>query len=80
MEVGEDYEKTGTKPTSVMNRKERKDGEEGRKVQERRRAILNIHRRGSKRKKAVSLTNFRRYSMKDVGWCRRLRKPRSPLS
>lgn len=56
-----------------MERREEKYRRKGR-------AILNINRRGSKRKKVVSLTNFRRYSMKDVGWCRRLRKPCSPLS
>lgn len=82
MEVGEEHEKTGTKPTTVIYRKVRKDGEEGRKIQDKReRYTLNLYRRGSKRKKAANLMNFRKHSMKEAGWCRRLRKegPAAPL-
>lgn len=75
MEVGEEHEKTGTKPTTVMYRTVRKDGEEGRKIQQKReRYTLNLYRRGSKRNKAASLMSFRKQSMKETGWCRRLER------
>lgn len=58
MEVGEEYEKTGTKPTTVMYRKERKDGEEGKKIQEKREGYTEYKQEGKQKKKGCQSDKF----------------------